>query len=83
MHVASSPNEAIANLTGKTRQSTDFTVTGSRQMEIGFNNSVDYAVFAEAGTRKIKARRTILRSIIRQRQQIRKLLKFNIKDKKQ
>jgi len=60
-HQASAPGEAPANRSGNLIKKHRYEVQGFRFMEFG--NDAEYAKFLEVGTRKMKHRRFLLRSI--------------------
>ncbi len=53
-HIASAPGETPANRTGTYRKGFDFSVDRSDQLTIG--NTVDYALWLEVGTKRMRAR---------------------------
>jgi hypothetical protein len=55
-HVASAPGESPAVISGDLRDSVDFLVHSSSEMEFGYKNSVDYGKYLEDGTKNIKPR---------------------------
>ena len=61
LHQASAPGEAPANLSGKLQRSVDFNVRGSSEM--AFGEKEFYGKFLEDGTRKIKPRPHVGRTV--------------------
>jgi HK97 gp10 family phage protein len=62
-HIAAADGETPANITGRLRKSVDFKVSGSNRMEFGYDNSVDYGLYLELGTRKMGAKPGIKNAI--------------------
>jgi len=60
-HQASAPAEEPADRTGRLRRSSNYNVRNQQQMSIG--ESVDYALFLEKGTRRMKPRPHIISAI--------------------
>jgi len=69
---ASAPGEFSANRSGKLRKSYDFQVEGYRKMIFG--SEVDYALWIEDGTSRMKARNNILQAINKSSSEVLQLL---------
>jgi hypothetical protein len=68
LHTASAPLEYPAVITGKLRKSTDFEVTGKKQLTLGFRKEgfdFPYGKLLEEGGGKIKARKPIAQTVKR------------------
>lgn len=71
LHIASSPSETPAIITGKFRKSVDFAVRGNRTLEFGANESApEYAEFLEKGTSKMEAREPFKRTVLKLKDKI-------------
>ena len=63
-HVASSPGETHANLSGKLRRSLGFNIRGWESMEFGYlRDTPEYADFIENGTNKMEPRPSLRNNI--------------------
>lgn len=70
---ASAPGEFSANRSGRLRRSYDFIVDGYKKMIFG--SDVDYALYVEDGTYKMKARWNIKQGIEKSEQEVLQLMK--------
>jgi HK97 gp10 family phage protein len=61
-HIASSPDERPASMSGRLRKSINFLARGFNRIEFG-SEGVDYATYLEYGTRKMAKRQPFLRTI--------------------
>lgn len=79
-HRASAPGEPPATLTGKLQKSVNFIVRGFRQMEFGAGNrGLKYAKFLELGTKKMRKRTFLIRTINKRQKETRNYLENEIK----
>lgn len=63
-HQASAPGEAHANFSGTLRKSADYKIGGMTEIRVGYlDGEPDYAGFVEFGTRRMRPRPTVQRSI--------------------
>jgi HK97 gp10 family phage protein len=62
-HQASAAGEYPANRSGKLRKSVGFDVLDSEDMEFGYRDSVNYGKWLEDGTKKIKKRPALNRTV--------------------
>lgn len=80
IHIASSPNETPAIITGKFRKSVDFAVRGNRALEFGANEDAPkYAEYLEKGTPRMEARKPFERTVIKNKEKIKANIDIRLK----
>ena len=80
LHTASSPNQTPARLSGKFGKSIDFAVRGNRELEFGANeNAPEYAKFLEEGTSKMEAREPFKRTVMKNKDKIKRNIDIKLK----